>query len=641
MLCKIIPDNEEQPPDCQSTFAELDSDIPQHADDHCAQLVQETSDEMVWPEVIIDVPIEDVEDPNDLHNSDDLPRIDDSKHYSNLHLKLLYFCILFHLPDRAIEYMLSVLADENLDIPRTLYLFMKPHDHLRSKICVIQSTLSCGGSLAYLSILQNIQYCLRSHLISFTKKYVDLSIKINIDGLPLFKSSPVTLWPILFAIDGFSFKRPLPICMYTGVGKPNFVEFIQQLCDELLHFKEHVPIGEFFVKISQVIFICDAPARSFCQAVKGHSGYNCCPQCRIPGVYHYTTDKKRGKVIFPFDGTHHAFRTDESYLSQQENNQLSLSPLVHVLSLRDSFPPEYMHSVCLGIVKRFILSFMTNNYGLLECRLSSGLKLSLEERTKKFSNALPKEFQRRIRSFGQCMQFKATEFRSVLFYTFPFLFKNLLATKFYDHFLLLHFAMHIYASPDYAHMLDNAKFCIEQFLLKLSELYGFESCTFNSHSLLHMHEFVRRLGPLDCFSAFKFESYLGLLKSRIKSGRFVAAQSLNSVIEIRDLYVQNCGDSFFFSEHYPNNCAVVEHGSSDCIIIVDYVDKVSGTLSGFKLNFLKDMYKYPYPSSCLCIGQYVKSTCYIRNVSYKNKCVLFIKKGIYFVIPFVNPHLSF
>ena len=89
------------------------------------------------------------------------------------------------------------------------------------------------------------------------------------------------------------FNKLLPIAVYAGLCKPNFSGFIEQLHIELVLFKSYVNVSGFFINITNVLFICDVPARSFCQCVKNHSGYNACPYCRIPGVY--TTNK----VIFP------------------------------------------------------------------------------------------------------------------------------------------------------------------------------------------------------------------------------------------------------------------------------------------------------------------------------------------------------
>lgn len=187
-------------------------------------------------------------------------------------------------------------------------------------------------------------------------------------------------------------------------------------------------------------------------------------------------------------------------------------------------------------------------------------------------------------------------------------------------------------------MYDNAKFCIEEFCHQLGGLYGSSGYTFNSHSLLHLHHFVQQLGPLDNFSAFIFENYLYMLKQRIKSGSFVLSQTINSVIDIRTLYHSSVSDNLFFSDKYPNNCAIVLVNNKHIPIIVIHIDGI--LLCGYELEFVGDLYTYPYPSNYLGIGKFRKTSKYIVNMPYVTKCVLFVDGDIYYVVPFVNSSIS-
>lgn len=66
---------------------------------------------------------------------------------------------------------------------------------------------------------------------------------------------------------------------------------------------------------------------------------------------------------------------------------------------------------------------------------------------------------------------------------------------------------------------------------------------------------------------------------------------------------------------------------------------LSSGKSDYKLNFLKDVYDYPYFSFHLGIGQYTNRVLISNKASIKNKCVLFIENDIYTVFPFVNSEL--
>lgn len=154
------------------------------------------------------------EEADDIHSGEKAKEVS----YGTLHLKLLYFYLLFKISDRAMFYLLTILIEEGVAVPRSLYLFKKPN--ISSKVDILKSNLTSGGKLAYLSIIDNLKYCLSNKLLVLTSKFTDLSIKVGIDGIPIFRSSPVNLWPILFTIDNIAFKRPLPIAVYVGFGKP-------------------------------------------------------------------------------------------------------------------------------------------------------------------------------------------------------------------------------------------------------------------------------------------------------------------------------------------------------------------------------------------------------------------------------------
>ena len=97
-----------------------------------------------------------------------------------------------------------------------------------------------------------------------------ISINVNMDGLPIFKSSKLELWPILFNIYEIPNIKPMIIGIYCGKGKPSdlsaylqpFVEEAKILLEEGLHFSNKV------INIKLRCFICDSPARAFIKGRK-------------------------------------------------------------------------------------------------------------------------------------------------------------------------------------------------------------------------------------------------------------------------------------------------------------------------------------------------------------------------------------
>ena len=59
---------------------------------------------------------------------------------------------------------------------------------------------------------------------------------------------------------------------------------------------------------------------------------------------------------------------------------------------------------------------------------------------------------------------------------------------------------------------------LQQFVEDFPKLYHEQYCNYNIHCSLHLVDEVRRFGPLDNFSAFRFENLIGKIKRFVKMG---------------------------------------------------------------------------------------------------------------------------
>ncbi|OXA54319.1 hypothetical protein Fcan01_11451 [Folsomia candida] len=102
-----------------------------------------------------------------------------------------------------------------------------------------------------------------------------LELQVNIDGLPIFKSSSIQFWPILGFFVNVSIY-PFVIGLYSGTKKPSHVNiFLEPFVTEFNQLRrEFTAGGNPLIKIHS--FICDAPAKSYIKCVKGHTGYFGC-----------------------------------------------------------------------------------------------------------------------------------------------------------------------------------------------------------------------------------------------------------------------------------------------------------------------------------------------------------------------------
>ncbi|XP_077255479.1 uncharacterized protein LOC143893691, partial [Temnothorax americanus] len=115
---------------------------------------------------------------------------------------------------------------------------------------------------------------------------LSIDLLVNIDGLPLSKSSSSQIYPILCSL----FKYPHNISVigiYHGYEKPtNVNEYFSDFVKEAIEL-----VNNGFVFQGRVLpftikgFICDAPAKSFITYCKGHLGFYSCTKCIQKGKY--------------------------------------------------------------------------------------------------------------------------------------------------------------------------------------------------------------------------------------------------------------------------------------------------------------------------------------------------------------------
>uniref|UniRef100_A0ABD2XBM6 Transposase domain-containing protein n=1 Tax=Trichogramma kaykai TaxID=54128 RepID=A0ABD2XBM6_9HYME len=172
-------------------------------------------------------------------------------------------------------------------------------------------------------------------------------IDINIDGLPISKSSKRTLWPIQGLI--FGELTPFVIGVYHGFKKPSSIEdYLRPFINEYKNLRsEGFNFRENSYKVKLRCVICDSPARSFCSNTKQFNGYFGCSKCVVEGSW-------RKKVVFLEANL--TLRTNESFRNRsQPEHHLGYSPFEELeIDMVDQFPIDYMHTALLGVTKMLI-----------------------------------------------------------------------------------------------------------------------------------------------------------------------------------------------------------------------------------------------------------------------------------------------
>lgn len=376
--------------------------------------------------------------------------------------------------------------------------------------------------------------------------------------------------------------------------------------------------------------ICDTPAKSFILGTKGHSGYSSCTRCTQVGSY------IEGRVTFP--NLNDPPRTHESFVNKEDEDfHMSNTSLTEIpgLNMVRSFPLDYMHAVCLGVMRTLILTwiFSPPHPSKFPARLINQLSSNLLSLQVHF----PIEFNRKPRSVSEIKRWKATELRSFLLYTGPVVLKSIFSqmnngTALYNHFLSLSIAMTILLNPVLSlQYLDYAKGLLIHFVQCTKILYGPQFLTSNFHSLIHITDDVAVFGHLDNCSAFPYENYLQTMKKYVRKGQQPLQQVVKRLSEdlecnifAKKLFKSNTEPSYS-GEHF--NGPLISHNAN--------------TVQYRKVKFTDFTLSISQPNSCCALldGTIIK----IKNIIFSTdlNCMVLLynpyrKKEPYFKEPFSN-----
>lgn len=463
-------------------------------------------------------------------------------------------------------------------------------------------------------------------LLQNTKDQIDhCKILVNIDGLPLTKSSGSQFYPILISLYGSKNYVTL-VGIYHGTEKPDDSNvFLRDLVDEAISLTNNgIIFKDKRIPFCIIGFVCDAPAKSFVRCTKGHTGYNSCTKCCQVGSY-----INRAVCFAEIDFVE---RTDNDFILQKQeehHNGTTIITEIPNFGLVTNFPLDYMHLICLGVVKKLLLNLWC--CGKPPYRLSSVQMNHISESLLSQKDNVPIEFCRKPRSLKDLKRWKATEFRFFLLYIGPVILKPILKKKYYLNFMALHVATTILSNPklDVAKM-NYAHSLMIYFVKTFSLLYGAENISHNVHNLLHLANDVRTYGCLDKFSAFPFENYMQFLKKVVRKSDKPIQQVVRRFTEIEEAninvlssklvtqgpykehnsgpLVQHCFSpqyseyrfsSFVIKCIAPNNCCGLNDGT---VIIVENIATSSDeqmVVIGRKFNTIEDYFFNPCKSSFL------------------------------------------
>ena len=369
----------------------------------------------------------------------------------------------------------------------------------------------------------------------------NIALSLFCDGVPIYKSSKTSLWPIYFTVLNLHpsirhlAKNIIIAGLWVGPKKPPIDELFKPLTEMLDHLSSDgivitLPTGDSLLfKFKLVMGIFDLPAKAAVMCTKLFNGEYGCQTCEQAGLY---ISHRRVYPPRPCRERNHQQITLQAKEAVHQHESIKgikgISPLTNYVDLVDSIPVDYMHAVLEGTVGRLLNLWFNSTHHSKPFYI--GRKLSEIDQLLMLQKP-PNEFSRSPRSISNYRKFwKASELRQfLLFYSLPIL-QGKLPSLYWQHYALLVCAMHILLNDNISSVeLAAAEIMLTDFYVLFEELYGIIQCSHNVHLLSHLVKYVRLWGPLWTHSAFCFENKNGLIKNLFHGTNDITKQILFNI----------------------------------------------------------------------------------------------------------------
>lgn len=458
--------------------------------------------------------------------------------------KLASWAVNFRVKQNAIDNLLTevlpaVPSYEELNLPKTCRTLLKTRKKTTLKMVE-------PGHYFHFGLVRGITFMLGRYGFHLKENMLkEFRFLVNTDGLPIAKASGSQVWPIQcrFFDSAMVNWPPFVLGIYHGNHKPKYAnDYMKDFVNEVIQLQRtgFVHNGNL-IKISVFGFTCDAPANAMIKCIKSHTAYESCPKCEVHG-------KWAGRVVLL--ETSAPARIHENFINKtQDGHHNGTSSILENLGIDmiTSFAIDYMHCVCLGVVRKLLWLWIR---GPLRTRIGRQNIDRISALLVGIANFIPCDFARKPRSLNELPRWKATELRQFLLYTGPAVLKEIFKGKplqdFYDNFMLLHTGIKILSLPHLCQdpVLNNyAKELLIAFVQHCKIIYGEWFISYSVHCLIHLADDVIKFGHLDNFSTFPFENNMKKIKAMIRKNERPLIQIVRRIFEEETNVTSSCQTS--------------------------------------------------------------------------------------------------
>ena len=380
-------------------------------------------------------------------------------------------------------------------------------------------------------------------------------LDLSLDGIQESKSSALSV--DVYTVSFKNCKTVYPIRIIRPINKYKFNEQIQ--------LKTVVAdINQNHCKIKNAIM--DNPKRSMARCALCSGASYACEYCESRAEYVRILDfdkKLKGQIAWPFSTFNGPKRTKEKIVDitqkieskeittkEEKKGFWGTSTFLNQddFDFIENLPVEYMHSGCIGVVKRMVV--LTFNVGEVRKRKTKRKLSDVSEFNKLISLIQsPHEWNRRCRHLDLGVM-KAQEFRNLIICFFPIVVKCIPNSFKKEQKTWLQLAYIVRACT-----ISNKEFneiskkkieqVAESFYKNFESVYGKHNCSYSVHVFPSHILQIRGDEPLTSKSAFKFENFYAELRNLFQPGtQSTSKQILQNCYMKRQLEFHCCEKKF-------------------------------------------------------------------------------------------------
>ena len=321
--------------------------------------------------------------------------------------------------------------------------------------------------------------------------------------------------------------------------------FLKPFTDELIdlhekgvtRYKEETSIN---IKVHTLICTVDSVARPSIINSKQFNGKYGCSFCyhkgetiAVGGGFTTLYPCEMGKLRTVGEHYDHAKEAEDLEMSVMGVKGFSIASTIPCFSIIDSFVPDYMHYLLLGVVKTFVDAWFNLSNSNQQWYIGKAIT---EVEIRLLAIQPPSKITRTPRKLTDRKLWEAHEWKTFLCYYSLLCLEGYLPRKYLNHWFLLVYSIRILLQPRITPIeLKKASEVILRFVLSIETLYGKELCKFNSHLLLHFERATKLFGALWDSSTFSAEHYNSVLARMFRNSQSIPEQICKSYNRFRKI----------------------------------------------------------------------------------------------------------